>query len=235
LTNSVFKAFFGTLAPMRASAHLIQIFDSTVVRASVGGRRQRGSEARRSGIRAAASRLEFMQVRMRWRYHRFRSDRWLGRRLAALAARIAQRSHRQSGERCASGTDLYDTNDEEAYRGTGVGIYNRLRSSWERGPEDVIFAGVILRHRDYIDAKNLKRVIAVEASAVDVYCNNFKKCSDIVEVHDPSRGRDAAVPAPDEFMSHVKFLTDWATVPGQGPNVVFGPTYDVAETTLFAV
>src|SRR5271155_3923026 len=36
----------------------------------------------------------------------------------------------------------------------------------------------------------LKRVVAVEASDVDIYRNNFKKCSDLVEAHDPSRGRD---------------------------------------------
>lgn len=105
---------------------------------------------------------------------------------------------------------LYDANDEEAYRYAAVGMYNRLRASWERGLEDVLFAGVILRHRDYIDAKNLKRVTAIEAIDVDVYRNSFKKCSDLVEAHDPSRGRDAAVPAPDEIMADVKVLANWA-------------------------
>ena len=106
---------------------------------------------------------------------------------------------------------LYDANDEEAYREAAVGIYSRLRASWERGLEDVVFAGVILRHRDYIDAKNLKKITAVEAIDVDTYRNNFKKCSDLVEAHDPSRGRDGAVPPPDEVMSDIKALTDWAS------------------------
>ncbi|KRR09831.1 AAA family ATPase [Bradyrhizobium valentinum] len=105
---------------------------------------------------------------------------------------------------------LYDANDEEQYRDAAIGIYNRLRASWERGLEDVLFAGVILRHRDYIDAKNLRRVTAVEAADVDVYRNNFKKCSDLVEAHDPSRGRDASVPPPDEIMADIKTLADWA-------------------------
>nr|WIE93427.1 AAA family ATPase [Mesorhizobium sp. WSM4875] len=106
---------------------------------------------------------------------------------------------------------LYDANDEEAYREAAVRIYSRLRASWERGLEDVVFAGVILRHRDYLDTKNLKKITAVEAADVDVYRNNFKKCSDLVEAHDPSRGRDGAVPPPDEIMTDIKALYDWAS------------------------
>jgi len=53
----VFEAFFDTLAAMSPSAHLIQMFDSTIVRAHVsaagakGGRKARHSVARRAGLR----------------------------------------------------------------------------------------------------------------------------------------------------------------------------------------
>ena len=53
----VFEAFFDTLAAMSPSAHLIQMFDSTIVRAHVsaagakGGRRVRRSVARSAGSR----------------------------------------------------------------------------------------------------------------------------------------------------------------------------------------
>lgn len=53
----VFEAFFDTLAAMSPSAHLIQMFDSTVVRAHVsaagakGGKRARPSVARAAGSR----------------------------------------------------------------------------------------------------------------------------------------------------------------------------------------
>jgi energy-coupling factor transporter ATP-binding protein EcfA2 len=105
---------------------------------------------------------------------------------------------------------LYDANDEEGYREAAVSVYNRLRASWERGLEDVVFGGVILRHRDYLDTKHLKKVTAVEPADVDVYRNNFKKCSDLVDAHDPSRGRDGAIPSPDEIMADIKSLSDWA-------------------------
>src|SRR5882757_4720018 len=61
----VFEAFFDTLAAMSASAHLIQMFDSTIVRAHVSAagakacaehRRSGGSKARRSDARVVGSR-----------------------------------------------------------------------------------------------------------------------------------------------------------------------------------
>jgi transposase len=52
----VFEAFFDTLAGMSSSAHLIQMFDSTIVRAHVSAAGAKGrSKARRSVARAAAS------------------------------------------------------------------------------------------------------------------------------------------------------------------------------------
>lgn len=104
---------------------------------------------------------------------------------------------------------LYDANDEEGYRDAAVRIYDRLRATWERGLEDVAFAGVIHRHRDYIDTKNLKRVTVIEDADVETFRNNFKKCSDLVEAHDPSRARDGAVPPPDEILADIKTLADW--------------------------
>ena len=53
----VFEAFFDALAEMSASAHLIQMFDSTIVRAHVSAAGAKGgSKARRSAARVAGSR-----------------------------------------------------------------------------------------------------------------------------------------------------------------------------------
>jgi transposase len=53
----VFEAFFDALASISASAHLIQMFDSTVVRAHVSAAgAKEGKKVRRSGVHAAASR-----------------------------------------------------------------------------------------------------------------------------------------------------------------------------------
>ena len=55
--SGVFEAFFKALAAMSASAHLVQMFDSTVVRAHVSAAGAKGGKTvRRSAARAAASR-----------------------------------------------------------------------------------------------------------------------------------------------------------------------------------
>jgi transposase len=60
----VFEAFFDALAAMSSSAHLIQMFDSTIVRAHVSAAGARGGKkVRRSGVRAAASPRKSTQSR----------------------------------------------------------------------------------------------------------------------------------------------------------------------------
>jgi transposase len=55
--SDVFEMFFDTLASLSKSAHLIQMFDSTVVRAHVSAAGAKGGrKPRRSGARAAVSR-----------------------------------------------------------------------------------------------------------------------------------------------------------------------------------
>ena len=52
----VFEAFFDALASMSSSAHLIQMFDSTIVRAHVSAAGAKGGKkGKRSAARAAAS------------------------------------------------------------------------------------------------------------------------------------------------------------------------------------
>ena len=62
----VFEAFFDTLASISSSAHLIQMFDSTVVRAHVSAAGAKGGrKAKRSAARAAASPRKFTPNRTR--------------------------------------------------------------------------------------------------------------------------------------------------------------------------
>lgn len=55
--SGVFEAFFDALAGLSGSAHLVQMFDSTVVRAHVSAAGAKGGRrAKRSGAHVAASR-----------------------------------------------------------------------------------------------------------------------------------------------------------------------------------
>src|SRR3546814_15813849 len=51
---------------------------------------------------------------------------------------------------------LHDNNQEDEYAVEVAKLYNSLRATWERGLEDSAFVRVIQRHRDYINAKDLK-------------------------------------------------------------------------------
>ena len=105
---------------------------------------------------------------------------------------------------------ILDGGDEERYRRMAHSIYNQLRSAWERGLEDIVFAGVLMRHRDYIKPKNLKKVTVLDDSDVATFQSGFEKCCDYVDAHDMSRGRDSEPPNPDEILADIESLKQWA-------------------------
>ena len=105
---------------------------------------------------------------------------------------------------------LHDNNQEDEYAVEVAKLYNALRATWERGLEDIAFVRVIQRHRDYINAKDLKKVCALIEADCDAFAAGFKKCCDIVDAHDPSSGRNAAPPPPTDLFQDIVALKDWA-------------------------
>ncbi|MBB3916184.1 AAA family ATPase [Rhizobium fabae] len=126
---------------------------------------------------------------------------WIGQRLP-------QRLDALEKEARAAKT-LFDALDDEAYADAASKFYNRLRSTWERALEDVAFCNVVHRHRDYINAKDLKKVTALEAADVDAWEAGFKTCCEITDAHDPARGRNASPPPPVDLLKHVADLGIW--------------------------
>jgi transposase len=58
--SGTFEAFFDALAALSSTAHLVQMFDSTIVRGHVSAAGAKGGKTvKRSGARAAASRPKF--------------------------------------------------------------------------------------------------------------------------------------------------------------------------------
>ncbi len=105
---------------------------------------------------------------------------------------------------------LFEAHDDEGYKVAVASLYSRLRATWERALEDIVFANVIMRHRDYINTKELKRVTALEDGDVQTFQSGFKKCCDFVDAHDPSRGHDPEPPEPDDIMRDIRVLKDWS-------------------------
>ena len=97
----VFEDFFATLADLSGTAHLVQVFDSTVTRAHVSAAGAKGgSTVRPLGARAAASAPERVNIqRKTWanfRRNSTRCGRRAGCKLAHLPERVAPISHAPS-------------------------------------------------------------------------------------------------------------------------------------------
>lgn len=104
----------------------------------------------------------------------------------------------------------YHNNEETQYHNEVTDIYNKLRATWERALEEVGFARVILRYRDYINTSDLKKVVVLTGKDCELFESGFKKCCDITSAHDPSCGRNAEIPAPTEVKQDIQNLKTWA-------------------------
>lgn len=104
---------------------------------------------------------------------------------------------------------LYDAHEEDSYERAAFRIYDELRATWERGLEDIVFAQVIVRHRDYVNTKRLKAVSVFTEADADVAHAAYQKCCDYVRSHDPSRGRDASAPSPSDIADDIETLKVW--------------------------
>ena len=99
--------------------------------------------------------------------------------------------------------------DEETYKRDARYFYDDLRAAWERALEEVAFAHVIMRHRDYIRSRDLLRVSAMTEQHCNSWTDNFEKCCDLIAGHDGSRGRNRAMPEPGELLQDVQALDGW--------------------------
>jgi len=105
--------------------------------------------------------------------------------------------------------DLYEQNDDGGYRKAAADVYAPLRASWERAIEEVAFAHVLMRHRDYIDTKHLKKVAVLTAEDCDAFGFGYNKCCDAITAHDPAGGRNAEAPPPKEVLADIQALAAW--------------------------
>lgn len=126
---------------------------------------------------------------------------WDGMKIAARIDALEKEARQLQGNRANL--------TEEEYRSAARQFYSKLRASWERGLEEVGLAHTVMRHRDYINAKNIKKISVLSESDCDTWQENFGKCCDFVEAHDGSRGRNQTLPEPDVLLSDVSILSKW--------------------------
>ncbi len=72
--------------------------------------------------------------------------------------------------------------------------YDQFRATVERVIQDVVFNGVVKRYRDWIRVDSLGDVVGFEDAEHKAIAQLHKRCCDVVDAHDPSSAKNAAVP-----------------------------------------
>lgn len=84
--------------------------------------------------------------------------------------------------------------------------YSHLRATLERVIQDVIFNGVIHRYRDYINVRNLDKVVGFTVDECNEIARLYKAYCDETEAHDKAPTKDAPVPTPEQLGKHIADL-----------------------------
>jgi energy-coupling factor transporter ATP-binding protein EcfA2 len=86
--------------------------------------------------------------------------------------------------------------------------YSRFRATAEKIVQDVIFNGVVVRYRSYINVspRMLNAVVGFSQAECDELLRLHKTACDCTAAHDPAAGEHAPVPTPGEFRADVEAL-----------------------------
>lgn len=97
--------------------------------------------------------------------------------------------------------------DQAGYQLFARDLYNDLRMAWERGVEEVLLNGVVLRFRKGVETNRLKQV-AVEQDDLKAITSGMGRCS-IYTGHDGAMVANVAPPSLDEMTADINALEDW--------------------------
>jgi energy-coupling factor transporter ATP-binding protein EcfA2 len=102
---------------------------------------------------------------------------------------------------------LHNSGNDYEYKREIRDLYAHLRMAWERGVEELLFNGVVLRFRKGIETNRLNKVI-VKEDDVKIIQVNMSKCSNYTG-HDGAMEANIATPSPGEALNDVNALDGW--------------------------
>ncbi|HEY4372509.1 MAG TPA: AAA family ATPase [Burkholderiales bacterium] len=85
-------------------------------------------------------------------------------------------------------------------------LYSNLRATLERFIQDVIFAGVVVRYRDWIKVGNLKDAVGFTHAEFLEVDRIHSICSNATEAHDASGAKNPSVPTPADLAKAIADL-----------------------------
>lgn len=83
--------------------------------------------------------------------------------------------------------------------------YSKMRETWERAIEEVLFGDVIARFRPDIQTRRLKDV-SIEDSDIEKVEQGMTKCSGWIDGHDQAAGLDIPPPSPNELKQDIESI-----------------------------
>ena len=101
---------------------------------------------------------------------------------------------------------IHESGDESGHRKETADAYRQLRLAWERGIEEVLLRGVVLRFRKGVETRRLASV-TVEDDDCTTVDRWMSKCSNYA--HDQALLGGTEVPDPDELLADINALDEW--------------------------
>lgn len=122
-----------------------------------------------------------------------------------VAQKTLQRIDQLEKDARATQADYDGGNDDEYETGICT-VYDGLRATVERAVEECVFRGVVARHRDYINLKDLRLITVVTAAHCERLQKLYQRCCDITKAHDRSGLRSFGVPHPADALTDLAEL-----------------------------
>jgi ABC-type dipeptide/oligopeptide/nickel transport system ATPase subunit len=98
--------------------------------------------------------------------------------------------------------------DAEGYREKMGRFYGRLRATWERAVEELLFNQVVCRYERAVQTMRL-RGVSVDKNAITTVFDAMKRCSDIIDAHDHAAAASVPMPSPADMETDLGTLRDF--------------------------
>lgn len=108
---------------------------------------------------------------------------------------------------CDNVAKVHKSGDEAEATRLSREAYSQLRMAWERGVEEVLFQGAVMRFSEGVSTQKLKSVSVEDSDyeAISIGMTTSSKYSG----HDPARTAQLATPHPDDLRGDIEKLEVW--------------------------
>ena len=124
--------------------------------------------------------------------------------------RVPQRLHEIRTEFDSLIAAGYD-HTEQDFRPAVIGLYTKMRSTWERVVEDILFNNVVQRFRLEVLTQSLKAACFDPAADYPIIFEGMKRCSHY-SGHEPASDLPPELPQPDEVERDIEDLGSFAAM-----------------------